>query len=149
MIKLFRRVRNQFNKEMRAYYKMHRRHRKELIKLAKEDREWDWSYFHTLVMTKIKHMYEYYSAGNNVWQSEESLNEVLTSLKHVLDLQEELDHVFDDRPVPEMKVNDDKSLTFTWSEEDRKRSDEAYKRHDKLYEEIYGYIGQKILWWWD
>lgn len=148
-MRLFRRICNQFNKEMRAFYKMNRKHRKESIKMIKEYCDWDWSYFHDLVMTKIRHMYEYYSAGNNVWQSEESLNEVLTSLKHVLDLQEELDNVFKYVPAPEMKINDDKSLTFTWSEEARKRSDEAYKRHDELYEEIYSYIGQKIQWWWD
>ena len=128
---------------------MNRKHRKETIKLAKEYCDWDFSYFHDLVITKIRHMYEYYSAGNNVWQSEESLNEVLTSLRHVLDLQEELDNVFNDKPQAEMTINDDGSLTFTRSEEDVKRVEEIYKRHDELYEEIYSYIGSKILWWWD
>ena len=137
------------SKEYRAYQKMHRKHRQELIKLAKKDAEWDWAYLHAFVMAKIRHMYEYYSAGNNVWQSEESLNEVLTSLKHVLDLQEELDNVFKDVPAPEMKRNDDKSLTFTWSEEARQLSDAAYKRHDELYEEIYAYIGEHLQGWWD
>lgn len=137
------------SKEMRAYHKMHRKHRKELIKLVKEYAEWDWAYLHDLVMANIRHMHEYYSAGNNVWQCEESLNEVLTSLKHILDLQEELDNVFKDVPAPEMKVNDDKSLTFTWSEEAKQRSDEAYKREDELYEEIYNYIGEHLRGWWD
>lgn len=148
-MRLFRRIRNQFNKEMRAFYKMNRKHRKETIKLAKEYCDWDFSYFHDLVITKIRHMYEYYSAGNNVWQSEESLNEVLMSLKHVLDLQEELDNVFKDVPAPEMKVNDDKSLTFTWSDEARQLSDEAYKREDELYKEIYNYISIHLRSWWD
>lgn len=146
-MKLFRRLFP--SKEMRAYRKMHRKHKRELIKLAKEDAEWDWSYLHTLVVTKIRHMYEYYKAGNNVWQSDESLLPTIDQLKHVLDLQEELDNVFKDVPAPEMKVNDDKSLTFTWSEEAKQRSDEAYKRENELYEEIYSYIGQKIQWWWD
>lgn len=148
-MKLFRRIRNLFNKEMCAYNKMHCKHRKELIKLAKDDREWDWSYLHDLVMAKIKHMHEYYTAGNNVWQTDESLLPTIDELKHVLDLQEELDNVFKDVPKPEMTINDDKSLTFTWSEEAKQLSDEAYKRHDELYEEIYTYIGKHLQGWWD
>ena len=147
MIKLFKKLFP--SKSTRAYRKMHRRHKKELIKLAKEDAEWDWSYLHTLVITKIRHMHEYYKAGNNVWQTDETLLPTIDELKHVLDLQEELDNVFKDVPAPEMTVNDNKSLTFTWSEEARKLSDEAYKRHDELYEEIYSYIGKHLQGWWD
>ena len=58
-------------------------------------------------------------------------------------------NVFKDVPKPEMTINDDKSLTFTWSEEAKQLSDEAYKRHDELYEEIYSYIGENLLGWWD
>ena len=116
MIKLFRRIRNQFSKEMRAYYKMHRKHRKELIKLAKEDKEWDWSYFHTIVMAKINHMYEYYKAGNNVWQSEESLNKVLSTLKEVIDLDEELDNL--------------------WNDYDRDNVNDSYSKRQDKQEEI-------------
>ena len=53
-------------KEKHAYRKMYKKHRKEMIKLAKEDRDWDWGYLHDLVITKIRHMYEYYNTGNNV-----------------------------------------------------------------------------------
>lgn len=148
-MRLFRRIRNLFNKEMRAYNKMHRKHRKELIKLAKDDAEWDWAYLHDLVMAKIRHMHEYYVAGNNVWQADESLLPTIDELKHVLDLQEELNNVFKDVPSPEMKRNDDKSLTFTWSEEAKQLSDEAYKREDGLYKEIYSYIGEHLRGWWD
>lgn len=149
MINLFRKIRNQFNKEMRAYYKMLRRHRKALIKVAKEDRDYDWSYLHDIVMIKIHHMYEYYRARNNVWQSDESLLQTIDELQHILDLQEELDNVFKNVPHPEITVNDDKSLTFTWSEEVRQRRDEADKRNDELYEEIYSYIGKHLQGWWD
>jgi hypothetical protein len=128
---------------------MHRKHRKELIKLAKEDREWDWAYLHDIVIAKIRHMYAYYSAGNNVWQTDETLLPTIDELKHVLDLQEELDNVFKDVPHPETTVNSDKSLTFTWSEEARQCRDAAYKRHDELYEEIYSYIGKHLQGWWD
>ncbi len=134
MIKLFKIIRNQFDKEMRAYYKMHRRHRKELIKLAKEDMEWDWSYFHTIVMTKIKHMYEYYSAGNNVWQSEESLNTVLSTLKEVIDLDEEWDNLWEN----------------CYDKDDAKATVLKYReREEEIVKELYKKVGENMMWWWD
>lgn len=84
------------SKEMREYYKMYKRHRKVMIKLAKEDRDFDYGFLHDLVVTKIKHMYEYYSAGNNVCQSEETYNKVLETLKHAIDLADKIDcgHIY-------------------------------------------------------
>ena len=90
MKKLWRRIFK--SKEMREYTKMYKRHRKTMIKLAKEDRDWDYGFMHDLVVTKIKHMYEYYSAGNNVCQSEESLNQILETLKCAIDLAEKIDN---------------------------------------------------------
>ena len=119
------------SKEIRKYCKMHRKHRKELIKLVKETREWDFGWLHDMVIMQIRHMYEYYSAGNNVYQSEETLNRVLESLKHTLDLQDELDTLWD-------KERDD--LT---------NYNDLIKRESELYAEIYAYIGQNIQWWWD
>ena len=116
------------SKETRKYCKMHRKHRKELIKLAKETREWDFGWLHNMVIMRIKHMYEYYSAGNLVYQSEESLNKVLESLKHTLDLQDELDALWDDCD---------------------EKDEDLFKRESELYAEIYTYIGQNIQWWWD
>lgn len=123
MIKLFKRIRNQFNKEMRAYYKMRRRHRKALIKLAKEDRDSDWEYMHTLVITKIRHMHEYFSDGNCVWQTDETRLPTIEELKHVLDMQEEMDKEVDGRFYVEKRV--------------------------EQYKEMYEYIGSKMLGWWD
>lgn len=119
MMKLFRKLFP--TKETRAYRKMHRRHRRELIKLAKEDAEWDWEFLHTLVMAKIRHMYEYYSAGNNVHQTDEGLAPIIEELKHVLDLQEELDGYQSATGEPEIEK----------------------------YKEIYSYIGNNLLGWWD
>lgn len=86
------------SKEMREYNKMYKRHRKTMIELAKEDRDWDYGYMHDLVVAKIKHMYEYYSAGNNVWQSEETYNKVVKTLKHAMDLADKIDQTFDVEP---------------------------------------------------
>lgn len=131
MIKLFRRLFP--SKEMRAYRKMHRKHRKELIKLAKEDREWDWGYFHSIVMAKIRHMYEYYESGNNVWQSEESLNKVLSTLKEVIDLDKRWDDAWEEC------VQSDEPNRLT----------KYYEDQDKIAKELYGKIGENMFWWWD
>ena len=60
------------SKNYRAYKKMHKQHKKDLKKLIKVDAEWDWSFLHDFVITKIRHMHEYYVAGNNVWQTDET-----------------------------------------------------------------------------
>lgn len=148
-MRLFRKICNLFNKEVRAYNKMHRKHRKELIKLAKADAEWDWCFLHDLIMTKIRHMYEYYSAGNCVWQSDETLLPTIDELKYVLDLQDELEHLFDNKPRPEMTRNENGSLTFTWTDEAKAQSDALYIREDEIYKEIYAYIGEHLRGWWD
>lgn len=144
MKKLFRKLFP--SKEMRAYNKMYRRHRRELMKLAKKDRDWDYGWLDEFVLTKIRHMYEYFSDRNNVWQSDESLNEIIEQLKHVLDLYKELDGLWDNYESSLIK-NDDGSVTVT--DEGSKRYLAIKTREQELYEEIYSYIGKYIQWWWD
>ena len=126
MKKLFRKLFP--SKEMRAYNKMYRRHRKELVKHAKETHEWDWSWMHDSVIMQIRHMYEYYVAKNNVWQDDTTRLPIVEQLKHVLDLQEELDTLWD--------LN---SVNF----------DTGWQREVELYKEIYIFISEHVFEWWD
>lgn len=144
MKKLFRRLFP--SKEMRAYNKMHRRHRRELVKLAKETNEWDYGWFYDSTITQIRHMYEYYSEGNNIFQSEESLNTILEQLKYVLDLNNEMEHLWDNYES-NLITNDDGSVSIT--EEGQKKYSAICDREQELYEEIYSYIGKYIQYWWD
>ena len=137
------------NKEQRAFNKMHRRHCRELVKHAKKTCEWDWCWLHDSVIMQIRHMYEYYKAGNNVWQSDETLLPTIDELKHVIDLQEELEHLFDNIPAPERIRNENGSLTFTYSDEVSAIRDRTYEREDEIYKEIYTYIGEHLRKWWD
>ena len=125
MKKLFRKLFP--SKEMRAYDKMHRRHRRELIKLVKTVREWDYGWIDELLLTQIKHMYEYFSDGNNVWQTDETRLPIVEQLKHVLDLYEELDGL--------------------WGK--NKDYMDSLNREQELYKEIYSYVGCHIKEWWD
>ena len=126
MKKLFRKIFP--SKQIRAYRKMHRRHRRELVKLAKKVREFDYGWLDELVLTQIKHMYEYFSAGNNVWQTDETRLPIVEQLKHVLDLYEELDSVGDDGTMDHMQI---------------------IRREQELFEEIYSYVGLHLQEWWD
>lgn len=137
-------------KEKRNYHKLYRKHRKTMIKLAKEDKDFDWGYLHSLVITKIKHMYEYYTAGDNVWQTDETRLTIVETLKHVLDLQEELDNLF---KVKIDNIEYDHSIkgttTVTYSEDAKRALGYKYQREQDLYKEIYSYIGEYIQLWWD
>jgi hypothetical protein len=121
-------------KEKRAYRKMYKKHRKEMIRLAKEDRDFDWGYLHDLVITKIKHMYEYYHDGNNVMQTDETRIPILDQLSHVLDLQYDIDHLYDDEKYAKYSVEEAASL---------------WKKESELYKSIYTFIGEHLEEWWD
>lgn len=114
------------SKEMRRYRKMHSRHHKELVKLAKETAEYDWCWLHEMVVMQVKHMHEYYSAGDNVYQVDESRLEIIEQLQHVLDLNAEIDYL------------DNNVWTL-----------ESVDKINELYEELYGSIGKNIQCWWD
>jgi hypothetical protein len=121
-------------KEKRAYRKMYKKHRKEMIRLAKEDRDFDWSYLHDLVITKIKHMYEYYSNGNNVVQTDETRIPICAQLNHILQLQDEIDHLYDDESYTKYSIEEATSL---------------WKKESDLYKSIYTFIGEHLEEWWD
>jgi hypothetical protein len=124
-------------KSIRAYRKMYKRHRKEMIKLAKEDRDFDWGWLDDFVIMKIKHMYEYFSAGNNVWQTDETRLPIIEQLKHVIDLYEELNNVWVTDTKYEKELSDVER--FRWK----------YYREETLYRDIYSYIGVNLRAWWD
>lgn len=134
------------SKEMRVYNKMYRRHRKELVKHAKETREWDYSWLFDGTIMQIRHMYEYYTAGDNVHQVDESRLEIVEQLKHVLDLSDEMEHLWDDH-VGGHIMNEDGSITAT--DESLESFKQKMNREHELYEEIFAYIGRTIQWWWD
>lgn len=110
---------------------MQRRHRKELVKLARKTSEWDWCFLHEYVITVIRHMYEYYDADINVWQTDETRLPILSELKQILDWQAELDS--DDPDVLSLK---------NWWKYTLEREQETYER-------IYTFIGKNITGWWD
>ena len=120
---------------------MHRKHRRELVRHAKKTSEWDWYWLHESIIIQIKHMHEYYSAGNNVWQIDESRLQIVEQLKHALDLQAEIERMEDDEYYVDCvyendTLNKDKMLKYE-------------KKEQELYDELYSHIGKYLKWWWD
>ena len=116
------------------------------MRLAKTIREWDYCWLYDSTIMQIRHMYEYYTARNNVYQSDESLLSLIDSLKYVLDLDNELEHLWDDH-IRGHVVNEDGSITST--EESAKSFIDKSKREQDLYREIYNHIADNIMTWWD
>lgn len=118
-----------FDKEYRTYYKLHRKHRRKLIRMAKHTADFDYAYLHDLVVMKLRQMLEYYVAGNNVWQSRESHENAIETLAHALQIAEDIEAVWESCP-------DDSVKTY-------------WEREVELYKEFYTYIGENIMYWWD
>ena len=136
-------------KEKQAYRKMQKKHTKTLVKLAKEDRDFDWGYLHELVITKIRHMYEYFSNGNNVWQTDETRVPICIQLNHILQLQDEIDHLQDDMKPALIEENEDGSVNIIRTKESAAKVQELWQKESELYKEIYKFIGEHIEEWWD
>ena len=104
---------------IKKYRKMQRNHTKELVKVAKKTKDFDYGYFHKLVMKQIHNMYEMYSDRECVLQSDESRLEIVNQLKEIIDL------------------NDKLSVAVTYEDE------------KDILKQIYTKIGENIMYWCD
>lgn len=104
---------------IKRFRKMQRNHTKELVKVAKKTKDFDYNCFHNLVMKQIHNMYEMYSDRECIMQVDESRLEIVNQLKEVIDL------------------NDKLSVTVTY--EDKK----------DILKQIYTKIGENMMYWWD
>lgn len=136
------------SKERRAFNKMHRRHRKELIKHAKKTNEWDWDWLHNSIIMQIRHMHEFYSNGNNVWQADESKFQIIEQLKYILYLQSEIDRMQDENYGIKY-VHKDGIIETIYADNYMEIMDGFKEKEQQLYEELYSFIGKYLRWWWD
>lgn len=146
MKKLFRRLFP--DKEQRTFNKMHRRHRRELVKHAKETGEWDWCWLHDGIIMQIRHMHEYYTARNNVWQSDETRLPIIEQLQHVLDLEAEIDRMQDDNNGVEY-IHEDGKCIAVYPDDFIERVQKWCDREQELYAEIYRTLAKYLRYWWD
>lgn len=129
-----------------AAVRMQHRHRRELVKMSRQSYDFSSAYLDEFVHVKIKHMHEYFSTCNDIWQTEETRQQILEQLQHVLDLWKEIDTVWENYGNSIIR-NEDNSIAKN------KRNAvlylEALTREGELYKEIYSYIGEWIQFWED
>lgn len=111
------------NREQISYEETLIEHRDKLRKLCGFYRDWDYQFLNNFVFAIIENMYEYYTRGNNIHQTDESLEVIKNSLKEVLD-----------------KIEKFKKASKVFFPE---------RNEDELLEDIYTTIGKNIGYWWD
>ena len=148
-------------KEKRRYRKFRKKYRRELLKLAKADRCWDWGFMVDILLHMLKGRLTFYKNGDNVWQSEESLTEVISTLEEAIRL---LEYAYDDS---NFMFHDVKEYFAKWIdnpitkeknsikvfESSPKHTTEEYKemaeKENSAWIEAFNYIGKYIRYWWD
>lgn len=147
----------------RAYKKLMRKQKKERIKWAKEFRMWDWGFLDDLIFNLIAQMKDYYELGWNVWQIEESKQEIIDELKEALRLKDAREDAYTNyiekyptlEPIKYTDENGfecwkfDDGLNEDQAKEKYKACKEAMKAEQKAYEKAYTYIGKHLRGWWD
>ena len=136
------------SKEMISYRKMHRRHRKELVNHAKDTVEFGWGYLHESIILQVRHMHEYYTSGNNVWQSDETRLPIVEQLQHILDLDAEIEAMQHDTHGVEY-IHEKGVCKAIVPDDYKERVEKWCKKEQELYEEIYITIGKHLREWWD
>ena len=113
------------------YKKMFKRNKKTLTKIHKEAAKNPWEYGHgtEYLVAFMKFMYEYYTLGENVWQSDESLQEVKDTLKEALDA-----------------YHDWQSFDYFAQEGDVEKYNNEYNRRRERFFKL---LSDNIEKWWD
>lgn len=110
-------------KKFKTYQKMHKRHKKELVKYVQEIHEWHWGWLHDSIGMQLRHMLEFYKENNNVWQVDESRLEIIKQLEKALELFANANE------IESTSLNDEEV--------------------QKAIIEFYSYLGEHIREWWD
>lgn len=118
---------------------------KEIIKVAKEWRPYDYGYTMKIFVKCLEEMLKYYEEGKGVQQTDESANEIKDTLKEAIRLwktAEEYEYSEYDRRE---KLSGESSTT-----EELK---EFWKREEKLekekYDDFFLYVSNNFRKWWD
>lgn len=138
------------DKERKSYKKLHREHKREIVRLAKKDADYDWSFLHNLVCRKIKNMAEFYEKGFGVAQEENSRKETLASLEGAIKIIDRIDHCWDEyRRSVIGRVGTENLIDLELIDEERWLATKASEEEAVLYKQLYEYIGEHLREWWD
>lgn len=105
-------------------------------------------WLHDSIIMQIRHMHEYYSERNNVWQDDETRLPIIEQIKHILDLEEEIARMQDEDFGVEY-IHKNGVYTAVYPDDYKERAEKWCDREQELYEEIYNSIGKNLRLWWD
>lgn len=142
------------SKEYKRFLKAEKKYKKALIKyIKKEEHSYDSYQFPAIIMMMLKRRLEYYTQGDNVWQSEDSQKLVIKSLEKAISLGEYAldDYNFyyeDDKEYFKKKTYE--SLDF--KDYPHHTIEEKYEMLEKertAYKQWFVYIAEHLNEWWD
>ena len=118
------------HKRSQAYKNMLKRNKRHLDYLNRKAATcpWDWAFGLEHFMAFVQFMYEYYTLGENIFQSEESLSQVISSLRETLDA-----------------YYDWQDFGYTVSCD----IDEYNKEYNEKREKFFKLLSDNIEYWWD
>ena len=108
-------------REWKIYCKQLKKHRKNLIFVLKEDKDFDYRFLHALVMQKLNNMLDFWQEDCNVHSSDTVREGNMTTLAEAIKLGNRL------------------GSNCSELEDDEKQA----------YKNFYSYIGEHITEWWD
>ena len=132
----FTKLSHEEKRGIRRYRKAQKKYEKQLIRYIKEEEKpYDWFSIVEILIKMIKRRLDYYSCGDNVWQTDESREPIVETLKIAYYLG--MEAVARDDLTPNIKG---------WTTEDFVADD---KEVENAYVKFFSYVAENMRSWWD
>lgn len=132
----FTKLSHEEKRGIRRYRKAQKKYEKQLIRYIKEEEKpYDWFSIVEILIKMIKRRLDYYSCGDNVWQTDESREPIIETLKIAYYLG--MEAVARDDLTPNTKG---------WTTEDFVADD---KEVENAYVKFFSYVVENMRSWWD
>lgn len=150
------------SKGYKLYNKAQKKYIKEMKKLLKESGPFEWSYLWKAVGKMVKRRLDYFSDGYNVYQIDESANEIKEQLQTAMNLWNAAENFeYSDEKMIATMLKESKSVSLKemmagmqkLTEEERKifvaRTEEEAKQEHQAYKDFFLYLAEHLQEWWD
>lgn len=132
----FTKLSHEEKRGIHRYRKAQKKYEKQLIRYIKEEEKpYDWFSIVEILIKMIKRRLDYYSCGDNVWQTDETRDPIVETLRTAYRLG--MEAVARDDMAPNIK---------DWTTEDFIADD---KEVQEAYVKFFSYIAANMRSWWD
>lgn len=142
------------SKEFKRFWKAEKKYKKALIKyIKKEESSYDSYQFPAIIMMMLKRRLEYYTQGDNVWQSEDSQKLVIKSLEKAVSLGEyaldDYNFYYEDEKEYFKRMDHDHLDIKDYPHHTIEEKVAMFKKERQAYSDWFSYIGEHFDEWWD